>query len=328
MLLGKPSKNHLQLAERIKTFRSYPLLLDSIPFIMLKSIFRVKPIHARLFSSEIGTPATATSNWAPKKRVSRPTMEKIRALAASQPGVYNTVTLSTEFKLSVEAVRRILKSNYVPKEQDAERQETNRYKAMGERRTELKKTYNIPESKPKTIGNKQAASKERSFSFGREEQGKKNMWSNDVYKKRHFGKNTGRYNADEDSRAQNYFDNNGPNNQPRQNSYRRNDQSEQKPFRGGPKRNYDQRQPFRKGGNNGNDGERKSYREYGFNATDKRERKPFRRFTNEDRPFNDKRSFQRRDSNQDATKRSFNRKRDNNNEAADRRFPSYKGGSD
>lgn len=50
---------------------------------MFKSIFRLKPINVRLFSTETGASTGATANWAPKKRVSRPTMEKIRALAAA-----------------------------------------------------------------------------------------------------------------------------------------------------------------------------------------------------------------------------------------------------
>ncbi|KAI8088029.1 uncharacterized protein B0P05DRAFT_531179 [Gilbertella persicaria] len=83
---------------------------------------------------------TTKSNeqWIPKKRVSRPTMEKMRTLAALQPEVYNSVKLSQEFKVSVEAVKRILKSKYVPKPRDAERQERNRYEAMGERRKQFK----------------------------------------------------------------------------------------------------------------------------------------------------------------------------------------------
>lgn len=48
------------------------------------------------------------------------------------------VALSQEFKLSVEGIRRILKSKYIPNEKDAERQEKNRYKAMGERKQSFK----------------------------------------------------------------------------------------------------------------------------------------------------------------------------------------------
>ncbi|KAI8366237.1 hypothetical protein BD560DRAFT_401051 [Blakeslea trispora] len=92
--------------------------------------FATKPPHER---------------WMPKKRVSRPTMEKIRLLAALQPHTYNTARISQEFKLSVEAVGRILKSKYTPTPKDAERQEKNRFEAM-RRRRELFKS-NKPQDK-------------------------------------------------------------------------------------------------------------------------------------------------------------------------------------
>ncbi|KAI9261749.1 hypothetical protein BY458DRAFT_515826 [Sporodiniella umbellata] len=85
-----------------------------------------------LTTNNVPTKNTITQ-WQPIKRVSRETMEKIRTLASSQPDVYNALTISKEYKLSVEAVRRILKSNYKPTPEAAERQERNRYKAMGER---------------------------------------------------------------------------------------------------------------------------------------------------------------------------------------------------
>ncbi|KAI8875810.1 hypothetical protein K501DRAFT_201854, partial [Backusella circina FSU 941] len=72
--------------------------------------------YARLFTTD-------PNAWIPKKRVSRMTMDKIRALNASQPDIFNTVKLSEEFKLSVEAIRRILKSKYQPTPENAERQE-------------------------------------------------------------------------------------------------------------------------------------------------------------------------------------------------------------
>ncbi|PHZ07896.1 uncharacterized protein RHIMIDRAFT_242245 [Rhizopus microsporus ATCC 52813] len=88
-----------------------------------------------LLSRSIRTFVTNTNpakpNWLPKKRVSRETMEKIRRCAL-QPD-YNITKLSQEFKISGEAIRRILKSNYQPTPEDAKRQEKNRYKAMGER---------------------------------------------------------------------------------------------------------------------------------------------------------------------------------------------------
>ncbi|KAL0090456.1 hypothetical protein J3Q64DRAFT_1409891 [Phycomyces blakesleeanus] len=83
--------------------------------------------------------------WRPKKRISRETMEKIRSLASSNPGQYTTMSISTEFKISPEAVKRILKSRFTPSDEEAKRQENNRYKAMGERRKQLKDIYGEPD---------------------------------------------------------------------------------------------------------------------------------------------------------------------------------------
>ncbi|KAG2197515.1 hypothetical protein INT47_007124 [Mucor saturninus] len=125
---------------------------------------------ARLFTTE------QEGNWAPKKRVSRPTMEKIRALAAADPEVYDIVKLSKEFTLSVEGIRRILKSNYVPEGEVAERQERNRYEAMGERRRDFK--INHPEEYKKTDAWKKEEVQDISTAK------KSSNWTNDTYMKR------------------------------------------------------------------------------------------------------------------------------------------------
>ncbi|SAM04978.1 hypothetical protein [Absidia glauca] len=75
--------------------------------------------------------------WQPTKRVSRTTMEKIRSLAASYPGHYNSVSLAAEFRISPEAVKRILKSKFRPEPSIADRQEKNRYAAMGVRKQQI-----------------------------------------------------------------------------------------------------------------------------------------------------------------------------------------------
>ncbi|KAI8375403.1 hypothetical protein EDC96DRAFT_497097 [Choanephora cucurbitarum] len=97
-------------------------------------------IPVRLFTTK-----PTSERWLPKKRVSRPTMDKIRLLAALQPSIYNPVRISQEFKLSVEAVKRILKSKYLPTQKDAERQEKNRFEAMRHRREQFK--TNKPQGK-------------------------------------------------------------------------------------------------------------------------------------------------------------------------------------
>lgn len=58
--------------------------------------------------------------WQPRKKVSPDTMELIRALHHADPVTYSTPNLSQEFKLSPEAIRRILKSKWTPTEEEAE----------------------------------------------------------------------------------------------------------------------------------------------------------------------------------------------------------------
>ncbi|KAL1923350.1 uncharacterized protein VTP21DRAFT_8330 [Calcarisporiella thermophila] len=72
--------------------------------------------------------------WRPPKRVSRSTMEKIRFLHRELPGEYNTAKLAQEFKITSEAVRRILKSRYVPTPEVIERQEKRRKERIESRR--------------------------------------------------------------------------------------------------------------------------------------------------------------------------------------------------
>ncbi|KAI7864902.1 hypothetical protein BDF14DRAFT_1830020 [Spinellus fusiger] len=82
--------------------------------------------------------------WNPKKRVSRDTMTKIRHLASFDPILHTPANLSSSFKLSIEAIARILRSKYMPTPEAAKRQEKNRYQAMGERRKQLEKEYGVP----------------------------------------------------------------------------------------------------------------------------------------------------------------------------------------
>ncbi|KAK4521894.1 D-3-phosphoglycerate dehydrogenase 2 [Mucor velutinosus] len=291
---------------------------------MFKSIFRLKPANARFFSSETGASTAAASNWAPKKRVSRPTMEKIRALAATQPEVYNAVTLSKEFKLSVEGIRRILKSKYVPEAQDGERQERNRYEAMGERRKEFKKTYNIPEGNPKKFWDNKTNGKVQDISTKRQERSTSgNKWSNDVYnKRRSFDDDESNLGYRRSSRFSREIEQQGRGayNGDRQRSY----SNERVPF----KKSFDNEdiESFNKNFK-GSNGERGSFTRH-YNNEDRRS---FRRnYNNEDKksqnrgsyanerrqPFEkendvERRSFNRRFDGSDGDRRSF--KKDDNN---------------
>ena len=61
------------------------------------------------------------AGWSPRKKLSPDTMEGIRALHAEDPERYSTPSLAEHFKVSPEAVRRILKSKWRPSEKEMEK---------------------------------------------------------------------------------------------------------------------------------------------------------------------------------------------------------------
>jgi hypothetical protein len=58
--------------------------------------------------------------WQPRKRLSPDTLEGIRALHKSDPAAYSTEMLADHFKITPEAIRRILKSKWRPNEDEVE----------------------------------------------------------------------------------------------------------------------------------------------------------------------------------------------------------------
>ncbi|EMC95344.1 hypothetical protein BAUCODRAFT_35328 [Baudoinia panamericana UAMH 10762] len=79
------------------------------------------------------------AGWQPRKRLSPDTLDGIRALHASDPTAYSTATLSEHFKVTPEAIRRILKSKWRPSEAEAddrrsrwERRGAKKWQAMAE----------------------------------------------------------------------------------------------------------------------------------------------------------------------------------------------------
>lgn len=56
-----------------------------------------------------------SGGWTPKKRLSRPEMDKLRFLASVDKEKYTPKVLSTMFGISYEAVKRIMKSSYTPR---------------------------------------------------------------------------------------------------------------------------------------------------------------------------------------------------------------------
>jgi len=69
-----------------------------------------------------------SSGWSPRKRLSPDSLEGIRALHAQYPDKYTTPVLADQFKVSPEAVRRILKSKWRPNddEEDSRRDRWNK----------------------------------------------------------------------------------------------------------------------------------------------------------------------------------------------------------
>ncbi|KAL9124936.1 MAG: hypothetical protein Q9175_008158, partial [Cornicularia normoerica] len=69
--------------------------------------------------------------WLPRKRLSPDTLDGIRALHAQYPDKFTTPILADQFKVSPEAIRRILKSKWRPKDEEEERRR-QRWEKRGE----------------------------------------------------------------------------------------------------------------------------------------------------------------------------------------------------
>jgi hypothetical protein len=90
--------------------------------------------------------------WQPRKRLSPDTLEGIRALHASNPAMYSTETLSNQFEVSAENIRRILKSKWRPN--DEERDERSaRWERRGVRKwTEMAEQGERPPRRWREMG--------------------------------------------------------------------------------------------------------------------------------------------------------------------------------
>ncbi|KAF2622655.1 required for respiratory growth protein 9, mitochondrial [Macroventuria anomochaeta] len=70
--------------------------------------------------------------WNPRKKLSPDTMEGIRHLHQTQPDKFTTPVLAEHFKVSSEAIRRILKSKWQPSDEEHE-ERMQRWDKRGER---------------------------------------------------------------------------------------------------------------------------------------------------------------------------------------------------
>ena len=71
------------------------------------------------------------TGWLPRKRLSPDTLDGIRTLHAQYPDKFTTPILADQFKISPEAIRRILKSKWRPKDEEEERRR-RRWEKRGE----------------------------------------------------------------------------------------------------------------------------------------------------------------------------------------------------
>ena len=71
--------------------------------------------------------------WNPRKRISPDALAGIRTLHAQQPNMYSTEVLSNHFKVSADAIRRILKSKWQPSEEASE-DRRKRWEKRGEKK--------------------------------------------------------------------------------------------------------------------------------------------------------------------------------------------------
>lgn len=78
--------------------------------------------------------------WSPPRKLSRQAMEGLRVMHAQHPELFTTPVLAEKFKISPEAVRRILKSKWEPTKEErmklAERAERERQQYITQRRHE------------------------------------------------------------------------------------------------------------------------------------------------------------------------------------------------
>ncbi|KAK6002355.1 hypothetical protein QM012_001993 [Aureobasidium pullulans] len=72
-------------------------------------------------------------SWNPRKRISPDALAGIRALHAKSPDVFSTAVLAEHFKVTPEAIRRILKSKWQPTEEEAE-ERRERWEKRGEKK--------------------------------------------------------------------------------------------------------------------------------------------------------------------------------------------------
>ncbi|KIV97907.1 hypothetical protein PV10_01607 [Exophiala mesophila] len=89
--------------------------------------------------------------WNPRKKLSPDAVEGIRGLHAQDPEKYSTESLSEHFKVSAEAIRRILKSKWRPKDEAAMQERRERWARRHDRIWDQKSELGL---RPKRTSNR------------------------------------------------------------------------------------------------------------------------------------------------------------------------------
>ncbi|KAH9939920.1 hypothetical protein B0H21DRAFT_780458 [Amylocystis lapponica] len=117
---------------------------------------RVAPKFLRRKPSKIPTPhefaahrmtmkSAFPQGWMPPRKISREAMDGMRSMHAVDPSVLSTAVLAEKFRISPEAVRRILKSKWEPTREQrvrmAERERRSREQWIRQRREEERRKH-------------------------------------------------------------------------------------------------------------------------------------------------------------------------------------------
>jgi hypothetical protein len=100
------------------------------------------------------------NGWSPPKRLSRAAMEGLRILHMQDPEVFTTPLLASKFRISPEAVRRILKSKWEPSRE--RRQELAERERMDAQQRSRKKYLEEAKGRIEAISAKKEADEEES----------------------------------------------------------------------------------------------------------------------------------------------------------------------
>lgn len=101
--------------------------------------------------------------WSPPKKLSREAMDGLRIMHAQNPDVFTTPILAEKFRISPEAVRRILKSKWEPTREKKQKLAIREKMEMRDRI--LMERVDETKSKIETILEKKAADEEESESY-------------------------------------------------------------------------------------------------------------------------------------------------------------------